>query len=64
MTRWAKDATSFSVSVSPIVQTGTNVCHIPKPVLERLGHPPGLTFVFAENGQITVHAWDKKDRRS
>ena len=64
MTRWAKDATSFSVSVSPNVQTGTNLCHIPKPVLERLGYPPGLTFVFAEDGRITVHAWDKKGKRS
>ena len=64
MTRWAKGATKFSVSVAPSVQTKTNLCHIPKPVLERLGNPPGLTFIFAEDGQIVVRAWDKVGRRS
>ena len=64
MTRWAKGATKFSVSVAPSVQTKTNLCHVPKPVLERLGNPPGLTFVFAEDGQIVVRAWDKVGRRS
>ena len=64
MTRWAKDATRFSVSVTLVPQIKTNHCHIPKPVLERLGNPPELTFVFAEDGRITVHAWDKKGARS
>ena len=44
MARWTKGSTKFSVSVAPSVQTRTSLCHIPKPVLERLGNPPGLTF--------------------
>ena len=40
MARWAKGSTRFSVSVAPSVQTRTSLCHIPKPVLERLGNPP------------------------
>ncbi len=55
MTKWAKGATRFSMSVAPSVQTGTNLCHMSKPVPERLGYPPGLTFVFAEDGRITVY---------
>lgn len=63
MARWIKGATRFSVSVAPSVQTKTNLCHIPKPVLEKLGSPPGLTFIFADDGQIVVQAWDKTGSR-
>ena len=63
MARWTKGSTKFSVSVAPSVQTRTSLCHIPKPVLERLGNPPGLTFVFAEDGRITVDAWDRTGNR-
>lgn len=63
MARWIKGATRFSVSVAPSVQTKTNLCHIPKPVLEKLGSPSGLTFIFADDGQIVVQAWDKTGSR-
>ena len=56
MARWTKGSTRFSVSVAPSVQTRTSLCYIPKPVLKRLGNPPGLMFVFAEDDRITVHA--------
>ena len=64
MTRQAKGATRFSVSVAPSIRTKTNLYHIPKPVLERLGNPPELTFVFADDGQIVVRAWDNVGSRS
>ena len=47
MARWTKGSTRFSVSVAPSAQTKTRMRHIPKPVSERLGNTPGLTFVFA-----------------
>ena len=56
-------STKFSVSVAPSVQTRTSLCHIPKPVLDRLGNPFGLTFAFAEDGRIRVHAWGKMGSR-
>ena len=62
MTRWAKGATEFSVGVAPSVQSRTSLCHVPKPVLEKLGNPPGLTFAFTKDGQIVVRAWDKKKK--
>ena len=49
------------MSVAPSVQTRTSLCYIPKPVLKRLGNPPGLMFVFAEDDRITVHAWDRME---
>ena len=66
MTRWAKGATKFSVSVAPSVpDPKTNLCHIPKPVLERLGNPPGLTFVFGgRTAKSSCAAWDKVGSRS
>ena len=33
------------------------------PGAERMGNPPGLTFAFAEDGSITVQAWDKTGSR-
>lgn len=63
MARWTKGSTRFSVSVAPSVQTQTSLCHIPKPVLERLGNPPGLTFIFDKDGRIVVRAWDKTGSR-
>ena len=63
MSRWTMGSTKFSISVAPNVQTRTSLCHIPKPVLERLGNPPGLTFAFAEDGRITAHAWDRTGSR-
>ena len=57
-----KGGAKFSVPAAPSVQTKTNLCHAPKPVLDRLGNPPGPTLVFAEDGQIAVRAWGKVGR--
>ena len=39
----------------------TNLCHIPKPVLEKLGSPPRLTFIFADDGQIVVRHGTRRE---
>ena len=46
MPKWKKDATEFSVSVSND-GNGSNVCRIPKPIIERLGHPDRIKFVLS-----------------
>ena len=58
MPKWAKDKTRFRVSVSHSIRKKTTHCHIPKPVLDRLGNPPGLEFAF-DGDKIVVSAWDK-----
>ena len=47
MTGWPKGATEFVVSITHNRQRGTSYSYIPKPVLARLGNPPGLKFVFS-----------------
>ena len=42
MTRWKKDETNFSVSVSS--NGHTKSCRIPKPILEKLDNPDKITF--------------------
>ncbi len=46
MTLWSKDAKEFTVSVIRNPARHTNYSYIPKPVLDRLGNPDRLTFVF------------------
>lgn len=46
MAPWRKNATEFTVSIVRNPQRHTNYSYIPKPVLERLGNPDGLKFVF------------------
>ena len=58
MTKWAKDGTRFRVSVLSNIDRKTNHCHIPKPVFDRLGNPPGLEFAF-DGDKIVVRAWDR-----
>ena len=54
MTYWRKDATEFAVSIIRNPQRRTSYSYIPKPVLERLGNPDGLKFVFRGNDNVTV----------
>lgn len=58
MTRWAKDATKFTVSVTRNVTARTNYSYIPRPVLRLLGDPKHLTFEI-EDGKVTVKAGHK-----
>ncbi len=46
MPKWKKDETEFSVSVSND-GNGSNVCRIPKPVIEKLGNPDRIKFVLS-----------------
>ena len=65
MTRWSKNATLFSVSVTPNTYSKSSQCNIPEPILEALGNPTGLTFVLKKGGAIKVRSWNKtKDRQS
>ena len=65
MARWSKNATLFSVSVTPNIRSKSSQCNVPKPILEALGNPTGLTFVLKKGGIVEVRSWNKtKDRQS
>ena len=49
MTRWSKDAKSFTVSVTHNVQNTSSFSYIPKPVLRRLGNPKRITFTMHDD---------------
>ena len=49
MTRWAKDAKEFTVSVTHNVQNTSSFSYIPKPVLRRLGNPRRITFTIRDD---------------
>ena len=61
MTRWSKNATLFSVSVTPNIHSKSSHCNIPKPILEALGNPTGLTFVLKKGGAVKVQSWNKTE---
>ena len=54
MVTWRKGATEFTVSVIRNRQRQTNYSYIPKPVLDRLGNPDGLKFVFRGDDILVV----------
>ena len=54
MGTWRKDATEFTVSVIRNRQRQTSYSYIPKPVLDRLGNPDGLKFVFRGDDILVV----------
>ena len=49
MTRWAHDATEFTVSVTHNVQNTSSFSYIPKPVLKRLGNPKRIKFTMLDD---------------
>ena len=65
MARWSKNATLFSVSVTPNIHSKSSQCNVPKPISEALGNPTGLTFVLKKGGVVEVRSWNKTgDRQS
>lgn len=46
MTRWKKDETEFSVKISDD-GSGSLICRIPKPIIDRLGSPSSIKFVIS-----------------
>ena len=44
MSKWAANATKFTVSLTHNVKRGTS--YIPKPILAKLGNSEGLQFVI------------------
>ncbi|MCE2508488.1 MAG: hypothetical protein J4G04_04195 [Nitrosopumilaceae archaeon] len=54
MVTWRKGATEFTVSIIRNPQRHTNYSYIPKPVLERLGNPDVLKFVFRGDDILVV----------
>ena len=58
MTRWKKDAKEFAVKLTNDY-AGSIICRVPKPIVEMLGNPSGLTFEV-HGTKISVVAGDKK----
>ena len=66
MTRWAKDATKFTVKVKRNEERLTSSSYIPRPILRMLGDPDRITFTVRD-GTITVSRADgqtPRDRRA
>ena len=66
MTRWAKDATKFTVKVRRNGERLTSSSYIPRPILRMLGDPDRITFTVRD-GTITVSSADgqtPRDRRA
>ncbi len=47
MPKWKMDETEFSVSVSND-GNGSNVCRIPKPIMEKMGQPNRIKFIIKD----------------
>ena len=47
MPKWKTGETEFSVSVSND-GNGSNVCRIPKPIMEKMGQPDRIRFVIKD----------------
>ena len=60
MTKWAKDAKEFTVSVTRNVACKTSYSYIPKPVLDMLGSPKRITFAI-QDGLIVVKAGSESE---
>ena len=59
MTRWSKDALEFPVGLHYGENGRGCMAVIPKPILERLGKPEGITF-SVRRGNIVVTASNRK----
>lgn len=44
MPKWKKNETEFDVSLNEI--SGSHICRVPKPIVERLGIPNAIKFVI------------------
>ena len=53
MTRWKKDETVFTVSLS-FDGNNSKSCRIPKPILELLSNPDEITFEIKRNGRLII----------
>ena len=61
MTRWAKDATTFKVSLSENKNKNgsiSKICRIPKPITESLDNPDSLLFKIDKN-KVCIEAGSK-----
>ena len=62
MTRWAKDAKEFDVSLTKSKNRGNSesmICRVPVPILEKLGNPERLNFKI-QGKRIVVEGINKK----
>lgn len=53
MTRWKKDETVFTVSLS-FDGNNSKSCRIPKPILDMLNDPDQITFEVKKSGKIII----------
>jgi len=58
LSRWKKDEKEFSVTLGDD-KSGSLICRVPKPILDRLGSPSSIKFVILGK-KIIVEASDKK----
>ena len=59
MPRWKKDAIEFPVHVTHHETRGYQT-YVPKPVMEKLGEPEHIKFVFKKRNKIEIQADVKK----
>ncbi len=59
MSRWSRDATEFTVSVTPQPKSRSHITSMPKPILDMFGYPHRITFRIRDGGQVTVERADE-----
>lgn len=57
MTRWSRDATEFTVSVTFYPHANSSYGNIPKPILRMLGDPKTIKYTVQKD-QILVSSGD------
>ncbi len=64
MTRWARDAKEFDVSLTKSKNKGTTesvICRVPVPIFEKLGKPKRLNFKI-QGKKIIVEGLNKNGK--
>ena len=61
MTRWSKDASEFPVGLHYDEKGRGCLAVIPKPILEKLGSPEGITFTVKRDSIIVIASDGKKE---
>jgi hypothetical protein len=56
MPKWKKGETVFDVALDE--NSGSHICRVPKPVVEKLGIPNSIKFII-EGKKITVKVGEK-----
>ena len=58
MPKWKKNQKEFTVALDE--NSGSHICRVPKPIVEKFGIPHSIKFEIKKNGTIIVVAGKEK----